>query len=257
MTVHEHGHQIGDHLYLHRHTVVHEVAGHWKLVASLAFLVVVIATPVGSWTLFGWYALLLGVGFVVAKLPIRHVLPRFGFEVPFVLFAVLMPFVGQGPKTELLGLTVSEVGLQTGTTLIAKITLGTAAAILLSATTTTGDLLRSLSTLRLPNQLVQIAAFMIRYSSVVTDELRRMQVSWQARGFTATGVRSWPTVASTAAALFVRSYERGERVHLAMLSRGYSGEIDFGHAPHSRRGAVLAVFVLPLAAAAALVWRSL
>jgi cobalt/nickel transport system permease protein len=32
-------------------------------------------------------------------------------------------------------------------------------------------------------------------------------------------------LASTAGALFIRSYERGERVHLAMLSRGYDGRI--------------------------------
>jgi cobalt/nickel transport system permease protein len=53
----------------------------------------------------------------------------------------------------------------------------------------------------------------------------RMRQAREARGFTATGVRSWPVLAQSAGALFIRSYERGERVHLAMLSRGYTGRL--------------------------------
>ena len=44
-------------------------------------------------------------------------------------------------------------------------------------------------------------------------------------------MRHWGVLAKSAGALFIRSYERGERVHLAMVSRGYAG-IDAG----DRRG---------------------
>jgi cobalt/nickel transport system permease protein len=50
-----------------------------------------------------------------------------------------------------------------------------------------------------------------------------MRIARESRGFTGGGVRTWPVMARTAGALFIRSYERGERVHLAMLSRGYQG----------------------------------
>ena len=76
---------------------------------------------------------------------------------------------------------------------------------------------------RLPPLLVEIASFMIRYGDVITDELRRMSVARRSRGFEASGVRHWGVLAKTAGALFIRSYERGERVHLAMVSRGYTG----------------------------------
>jgi cobalt/nickel transport system permease protein len=66
-------------------------------------------------------------------------------------------------------------------------------------------------------------SFMVRYLDVVTDEMRRMKVARESRGFTARNPRHWPVVARSAGALFIRSYERGERVHLAMLSRGYTG----------------------------------
>ena len=67
--------------------------------------------------------------------------------------------------------------------------------------------------------------FMIRYLDVVTDELRRMQVARESRGFSARDPRHWPVLARSLGALFIRSYERGERVHLAMLSRGYTGKM--------------------------------
>ena len=45
---------------------------------------------------------------------------------------------------------------------------------------------------------------------------------------TTRAARSCPmhaTLARSAGALFIRSFERGERVHLAMLSRGYTGRM--------------------------------
>jgi cobalt/nickel transport system permease protein len=167
-----------------------------------------------------------------------------------------MPFVAEGPKVEWLGLALSEAGLVAGGTFVAKSTLGVAVAVLVSATTTAGEILGALAVLKLPNQLVQIASFMVRYSSVVTDELRRMQVAWQARGFTATGIRSWPTVARTAGALFIRSYERGERVHLAMMARGYRGQMDFGAAAPASPAAWFSAALLPASALVLLLlWR--
>ena len=47
----------------------------------------------------------------------------------------------------------------------------------------------------------------------------------RSRGFDPRSPRHWPALARTLGALFVRSYERGERVHLAMLSRGYDGTL--------------------------------
>ena len=68
-----------------------------------------------------------------------------------------------------------------------------------------------------------IVAFMVRYTDVVIDQMRRMRVARESRGFVARSPRAWPALASSSGALFIRSYERGERVHLAMLSRGWSG----------------------------------
>jgi cobalt/nickel transport system permease protein len=55
--------------------------------------------------------------------------------------------------------------------------------------------------------------------------MRRMRIARESRGFEARGIRHWGVLARSAGALFIRSYERGERVHLAMVSRGYAGSM--------------------------------
>jgi cobalt/nickel transport system permease protein len=198
---------------------------HLKLLSLLSFIVLVVATPREQYWAFGVYALLLAGVVAISGVPAGYLLRRMVVEVPFLVFAALMPFVATGNRVDIGPFTVSEPGLLAAWGLLAKGTLGVLASLTLGATTEPRDLLLGLERLRLPHQLVQIMGFMMRYLEVVTDELRRMRVARESRGFTATSVRAWPALGSTAGALFIRSYERGERIHLAMLSRGYNGRL--------------------------------
>ena len=136
----------------------------------LAFAIVVVATPRDAYPLFVAYAVLLAVVIGVSRVPATYLLKRTVVELPFVVFAVLLPFVATGPRTEVLGVAVSEHGLEAGVALLVKGTLGVLASLTLAATTEPQDLLVGLERLRLPQQLVQIMAFMVRYLDVVTDE---------------------------------------------------------------------------------------
>ena len=140
-----------------------------------------------------------------------------------MLFALLMPFFGSGESYEVAGLTLYREGILAGTAIVAKGTLGVLGAITLSSTSTAREILRGLERLKLPALMVNIASFMLRYINVVTDEMERMRIARASRGFEARGIRDWRILASVVATLFMRSYERGERVHLAMLSRGFTG----------------------------------
>ncbi|MFF2651826.1 cobalt ECF transporter T component CbiQ [Streptomyces sp. NPDC058045] len=210
-------------LYRHGHSPVHLLPPQTKLAAVLGFVIVVVSTPRTAVWAFALYALLLAAVAGAARVPPGFLLKRLLIEVPFVAFALLMPFVAEGPHTEVLGLSVSTEGLWGAWNVLAKGTLGVAASVLLAATTDLRELLLGLQRLKLPPLLVQIASFMIRYGDVITDEMRRMRIARASRGFEARGVRHWGVLAKSAGALFIRSYERGERVHLAMVSRGYRG----------------------------------
>ena len=184
-----------------------------------------VATPITYWISYlFFYALILGV-ILIAKLPLLTVFKRSLIEIPFILFAVLMPFFGTGKSSIFFGFTIYEEGLLAAAAIIAKGTIGVLGAIALSATSTAKDILQGLERLKLPAIMVNIATFSLRYINVVSDEMERMKVARIARGFQARGVRDWKVLGSAAAALFIRSYERGERVHLAMLSRGFTGAL--------------------------------
>jgi len=217
------GHAHG--LYLDRHTAVHRLAPEVKIVAMVAFTVAVVITPRVVFWAFGAYALLVIGAAALARVPLRWLLTRSLIELPFVVLALALPFLGQGERVTWLGLSLSVEGLYGGWNIIAKGTLGVLASLLLAATTTTRDLVLGLDRLHCPQVLTQIATFMLRYLEVLGDEARRMRIArisrgddprflWQLRGFAA-GV----------GALFLRAFERGERVYLAMLSRGYSGRM--------------------------------
>ena len=210
-------------LYVERDSVVHALPPQVKLVAALAFVLAVVSTPHEQAWAFAGHALLLAGVVAVARVPASTVLRRMVVELPFVAFALLMPFVVRGERTEVLGVSVSVAGLWAAWNLLAKATLGVVASIRLAATTDLRDLLVGLERLRMPGLIVQIMSFMIRYGDVIADEMRRMRIARESRGFEARDARAIPVVARSAGALFIRSYERGERVHLAMLSRGYDG----------------------------------
>jgi cobalt/nickel transport system permease protein len=212
-----HGHR----LHYHGHSVVHRAPAHVKLLTLVAFMLVVVSTPRDWYALFGGYALLLLSVVALSQVPFGYLARRMVIEVPFLVFAVLMPFIATGEKVEVLGVALSEPGLVAAFGLVAKGSLGVLASLTLAATTEPADVLAGLRRLRMPGLIVEIMGFMIRYLDVVTADLGRMLTAMRSRGVDPRSPRHWPALARTLGALFVRSYERGERVHLAMLSRGY------------------------------------
>ena len=145
------------------------------------------STPREAVWAFGLYAVLLAGVAAAARVPVGFLLRRLLIEVPFVAFAVLMPFVAEGERVEVLGLSLSVSGLWGAWNVLAKGTLGVAASVLLASTTELRELLLGLQRLRLPSLLVQIASFMIRYGDVIAGEMRRMRIARESRGFTARG----------------------------------------------------------------------
>jgi cobalt/nickel transport system permease protein len=214
-----HGHR----LHFHGHSPVHRAPAHLKLLALVGFMLVVVATPREWYPMFGGYlVVLLGV-IAASRVPFGYLGKRMVIEVPFLVFAALMPFVATGERVTVLGVSLAEQGLLAAWGLVAKGTIGVLASLTLAATTEPADVLAGLQRLRMPALLVEIMGFMIRYLDVVTADLGRMITAMRSRGVDPRSPRHWPALARTLGALFVRSYERGERVHLAMLSRGYDG----------------------------------
>jgi len=209
-------------------TPVHRLAPQCKLAAAILFILVVVATPREHFWAYAVYAVvLLGLS-RSAAIPLPVFLRRLTIEVPFVAFAVLLPFLARGEEVEVGFLSLSVDGLWAAWNILVKGTLGVATSVLLTATTSLTDLIRGMERLHAPCAFTSITSFMVRYAEVIRAEMRRMKVARQSRGHDPRWFWQARAVAQGAGALFIRSYERGERVHLAMLSRGYAGALP-GH----------------------------
>ena len=176
-------------------------------------------------------------------------------ELPFVAFAVFLPVLGASPHTEVLGVSLSVPGLWGAWNVLVKGTLGVAATGLLVATTDVRGLLQGLDRLHVPKTFTAIAGSMIRYGEVIAGELRQMRVARISRGHDPRWIWQARAVAATAGTLFIRSYERGERVYLAMTSRGYGTRVEVVSARAPTRDWIIAlslpaVGILVVAAAA-------
>jgi cobalt/nickel transport system permease protein len=220
------GHAAGDGLdglFVAGESPVHRMAPEVKIAVTVAYVFAVVATPREAlWAFAGDAGLLAGV-VALAGLPPALIGRRLRIEVPFLLFAAFMPFTGAGPHVDVLGVSLSGPGLWAAWNIVAKGTLGVAASIILAATTPIADLLRGLDRLHVPRVITAIAGFMVRYLGIVAGEGRRMHVARQSRGYDPRWLWQARGMAASAGTLFVRSYERGERVYLAMLARGYDG----------------------------------
>jgi cobalt/nickel transport system permease protein len=173
---------------------------------------------------------------------------RLVIEVPILVFALLLPFLGGGATTEVLGMMLSVEGLWGAWTILAKATLGLGASIVYSATTTVPDFIRSLDRLRVPRVLTSITGFMVRYLDIVAGEFTRRRVAMASRGYEPKWLWEVTPLAQSAGSLFIRSYERGERVHQAMVARGFTGRMpSYGDEPATWRQWAIGLSV-PLAA---------
>lgn len=240
-------------------TALHREAAHGKILSLIAFVVAVVATPPRTMWPYGVHLLVLLAIVLIARVPAARLARGALIETPFLLFAVSLPFVADGPTVTILGgVEVSELGLWAAGSLLAKATLSVLATLVLAYTTTPLELLGGLRRLRFPAALTEILSFMLRYQAVVGEQWRRMGIARASRGFTPRTPAAWPVLGNSLGVLFIRSFELGERVHLAMLARGYTGVFPAAVQPPPARAHWAALAVAPAVAAAAtiLAWQS-
>jgi cobalt/nickel transport system permease protein len=212
-------------LYRDGDSPVHRLPAEVKIVCLVVFVLAVVATPREMFWPFGIYALILVATWRVARIPLSWILPRMLIEAPFIVLAVLLPFAEGGPRVEFAGVHLSVGGLYAAWGIVVKGTLGVAASLTVASTTTARELPVALSRLRVPGVIVSVLTLMIRYVDVLTAETRRMRMARISRGDSPRMLHQVGATAKSVGALFLRSYERGERVYLAMLSRGFDGRV--------------------------------
>ena len=223
--------------YLAGRSAIHAADARVKLPATLAYVFAVTLTPPGHWAALGLLALPLLAVLTISRLSPPVVLRRSALALPFLLAALPLMFTKEGEalfSVPLVGWTASREGLEAVLSILAKSWLSMVAAVILTATTPAAELLRAMRVLGLPRLLVATVSFMYRYLFVIGEEALRLMRARESRSARLAGQRAaaglgWRArvLGHMVGSLFLRTYERSERVYAAMLARGYDGEPRF------------------------------
>jgi cobalt/nickel transport system permease protein len=218
-------------------SLVHNLDGRVKFLLTVAFILTAALAPVGAWQV---YILLLAVILaieIISGLGLVYVLKRSALAAPFVLAALPLLFTVPGAtllKLPWPGWALSLAGLERFFSLALKSWISVQAAIVMSSTMSFPDLLLAMRALRVPRLLVAVFGLMWRYLFVLADEALRLIRARAARsgqsdqqGLHAGGSLTWRArvAGGMAGNLFLRGFERSDRIYTAMLARGYDGEV--------------------------------
>lgn len=221
--------------YVEGTSLLHRTDARLKFLLAIAAIASLSIVPVGSALAFAVAWLVLVAAAASAGIGPFRLSRAAVVALPFALAAAPLVFtVREGIVATLelgpLALTISAEGLRRFLTIAVGAWLSVQVALLLAFTTPFHDLVDALRELRLPRVLVAIVSFMYRYLAVLADEASRMLRARDARSADPTGrgggsIRLRATVTGRlVGGLFLRAYERSERIYAAMQARGFEGE---------------------------------
>jgi len=192
---------------------LHKIDARIKIITFISCILFTIFTPVEAFGCFSLYIIILMTLVFVSKLPVSFVLRRSLVIIPFVLLISLFNLAVNKDILFFLNILI-------------KAYISILCMILLSSTTRFDELLKGMQSLKCPKLIIMILSFMYRYTFILLDEILRMKRAKESRQIQkATNWFEIKTIAQMIGSLFVRSYERGERVYYAMCSRGFKGDV--------------------------------
>lgn len=223
------------HDYIDKHSnlnsPVHRLDPRAKVIGFVGVILFVMFTKPTSFNAFLSYAIILLGLILIARIPLWFVLIRSLTIIPFVLMiAMFIPFLKKGEiaggySLGSLTIIVTYDGLMVFWNVLIKAYLSILCMILLMSTTRFAILLKALEKLRLPQIIVMVLSFMYRYIFVIFDQLMKMKRAKESRSVFGSRWFHAKALANMLGVLFLRSYEKGETIYLAMCSRGFSGGI--------------------------------
>lgn len=209
---------------------IHHLDARTKILSLFCLVVICVSTPPTAYLAFLACFLLLVTAVALSRVPPGYILKRSLIIVPFVLMvAVFIPFlkpngtVGSSYNLGIGSLTVYSSGLLVLWNVLIKSYIAVLSMILLSSTTPFSKLLRGFEQLHIPKIFIMLASFAYRYIFVLVDETERMKRARDARCYGGKWLWHSKTIGQMIGTLFLRSYERAERVYVAMVSRGFRG----------------------------------
>ena len=217
------------HLEIHSSSLLSQLKPEIKIVSTFMIVLSIAFLSLDNTVSIMVQTLIVLLMINLSKIKVSTYFKRLSIDIPFVLFALFLPFLSKGDNTvifEFFSLRIYETGFYEMISILIKITLCVSLAIVLTATTSNIEIIYGLQKLKISPLLISILSFAIRYIDVFIDEFKRVKVAMKSRGYDQKGLRGLKPIAYASGAMLIRGYERGERVYNSMISRGFNGSIE-------------------------------
>lgn len=234
------------HLSLHSKSQLHELSPQLKILATLLIVISIAFSKIINPFQIISHAVIVFLIIKFSNIPLKTYLKRLTLDIPFILFALFLPFLSSGNDDmifTLFSFDIYRTGLLEMFAILFKATAGLSMGIILTATTTNIELIYGLQKLKLPSIIIAIMSFSIRYIDVFIDEFKRVKISMQSRGYIEKGIKTLLPIAYASGAMLIRGYERGERVYLSMISRGFTGVIELQDRSYKQSNYLMALTI--------------
>ncbi|GAK55685.1 cobalt ABC transporter, inner membrane subunit CbiQ [Candidatus Vecturithrix granuli] len=205
-------------------TAIHQLDPRAKLLTTLMFLVTVMSFR--RYELSGLIPFFLYPLVIVraGNLPSVYLVKRIGVVLPFVgLIGIFNPLFDQTIIMQLGPVAISG-GWVSFLSIVLRCLLTVFAVLILIATTGFYRICTALERIGVPNMFAVQLLFVYRYLFVLIDEASRMARARALRSFSRKGfgLKTWGSLTGH---LLLRTLDRAQRIHLAMLVRGFDGKI--------------------------------
>ncbi|HZV00156.1 MAG TPA: energy-coupling factor transporter transmembrane component T [Planctomycetota bacterium] len=181
-----------------------------KLGCALILVLATVLAPREPWRLLA----LAGVACAFASVgatAFHRILLRAAIVLPFALAgSVFLPFM-------------EKDGLAHAADIAARAYVSGIAVSAVASSTELPDLVNGLSAFLVPRAVVVTASFTVRYLVLLREEARRLMLARELRTFGWRPALALRAMGWSIGTLFIRTFERAERVHASMAARGFDG----------------------------------
>lgn len=204
-----------------------------RLLGTVVIALGAAVLPLGAWPQMAALALLVAGLAALARIPTGPFLARLAPPLAFVVLvsgAVL--FLAPGEPVARVGpLAVTDAGLLRFGSVLGRAAVALGAAVILVSTTPFSQLLEAFRTLRLPEVVTTTLGLAYRFLYILDDEVERLRRAARSRNAAGGSTPRRRLLVGITSAVLQRSFNRSERIHKAMLARGFTGRMPALHPP--------------------------
>ena len=203
---------------------IHRLDPRIKVLIAIFFVVCVVSFNKYSISAMLPFVLFLAAVMGMADIPANFLLKKLLLVSPFaVMVGIFNPFLDQQPMLQIGSFMVTG-GWLSFLSILLRFSLTVSAMLILVATTGFNAVCMAMVKLGMPRIFAVQLLMLYRYIFVLIDEGLRMYQARTLRSFESRGM-GMKTYGHMAGQLLLRTIDRAQRIHLAMICRGFDGTI--------------------------------